>query len=76
MDPLSIEAKRRNFEQFVARCAPHMAMLRCLLLPVVACDDARCESLIALDVGGSELRLGSCPLRKFCVATIELGSSE
>ena len=34
----------------------HVALL---LLPVVTCDDARCERLIALDVGCSDLRLGS-----------------
>ena len=37
--------------------ACHVALL---WLPVVTCDDARCESLITLGVGCSDLRLGSC----------------
>ena len=39
-----------------------------MLLPVVSCDDARCERLIALGVGCSDLRLGSCPVRAFSVS--------
>ena len=37
----------------------HVALL---LLPVVTCEHTRCESLIALGVGCSDLRLGSCPV--------------
>jgi len=46
-------------------CAPvqvQSCQVALLLLPVVTCDDARCESLIALGVGCSDLRLGSCPV--------------
>ena len=58
MDPLSIEAKRRNFEQFVARCAPHIPMLRCCICLLLH-EMTRAASLIALDVGCSDLRLDS-----------------
>ena len=47
---LSVKEKDRIRKQYVAL----------LLLPVVTCDDARCERLIALGVGCSDLRLGSC----------------
>ena len=46
-------------------CAPvqvQSCQVALLLLPVVTCGDARCESLIALGVGCSDLRLGSCPV--------------
>ena len=46
----SVKEKDRIRKQYVAL----------LLLPVVTCDDARCESLIALVVGCSDLCVGSC----------------
>ena len=44
------------------------AMYALLFLPVVTCDDARFERLVALGVGCSDLRLGSCPVRAFSVS--------
>ena len=52
-----------DYATWTSRCASlsrsTATWLHCLLLPVVACDDAPCESFIALDVGCSDLRLGS-----------------
>ena len=64
---LSVKEKDRIRKQHVAL----------LLLPVVTCDDARCESLIALGVGMLRPPFEPlAPFQTFSVATIELGSSE
>ena len=58
--PTSMELAGLNKEDLRARVQScHVALL---LLPVVTWEDARCESLIALGVGCSDLRLGSCPV--------------
>ena len=52
------------------------AMYALLLLPVVTCDDARFERLVALGVGCSDLRLGSCPVRAFSVSDYDVDDND